>query len=123
MHFRQIFHSYLDFGLHILQGKITPKYPKSWNETLFHWLTKPKRMRKYNDLKKEHSRSPNKSFGQKSSAELFRRTSSCQLKAGLNQRCVLWLECPGSAVGRTMNFGFHSWKSSVLDPLNVCDQY
>ena len=36
------------------------------NETLFHWLTKPNRKWKYNDLKEEHSRSPNKSFGRKS---------------------------------------------------------
>ena len=41
------------------------------NETLFHWLTKGKRKQKYNDLRKEHSRSPNKSLGQKSSAELW----------------------------------------------------
>ena len=80
MHFWRIFYLYLDFGLHIFKGRSLQNPRKVQNETLFHWLTKPNRKRKYNDFRKEHSRFP--SFGRKSSAELFRRTSSSQLKEG-----------------------------------------
>ena len=70
---------------YIFKGKLLQNPRRVRNETLFHWLTKPNRKRKYNDLRKEHSRSPNESFSRKSLAELFWRTSSCQLKESFRQ--------------------------------------
>ena len=60
-----------------------PKVPKKFKTKRYviGWQ-RVNRKRKYNYLRKEHSRSQNESFGQKSSDELFRRTSSCQLNEG-----------------------------------------
>ena len=70
------------------KGRSLQNLQKVRNEMLFHWLTKPNRKRKYNDLRKEYSRSPNKSSVRKSSAELFWQTSSCKLKEGFKRVLV-----------------------------------
>ena len=100
MHFRQAFSSYPDFGFPIFQGKVTLKSTKRSSRTAISLADKAELEVEIQGLKEEHSRIPSKLLDRKSSAELFRRTSSCQLKAGLRSKIMYnnvhrqCLECP-----------------------------
>ena len=80
MHFWRIFCLYPDFGLHIFQGKVTPKSPNSSERNAISLADKAKPKAEIQVLKKRALYIPEQNhLGRK----MFRRTSACQLKESL----------------------------------------